>query len=327
MNNKPTPSLDVVVPTCRVTPLLLETVDSAATAMNEAGLEKLVIVVNGGSESQRVCDDLGKWLSATSIPSTVCVETVISHPHRILPLYENWNFAVQHSQADLVHLLHDDDLVSRFYYREIKRLAQDFPDLGLYATAGATFDSNGRHVMFPHRIRGEWAEAAEALAHGNMLLNPSVVIRREAFEPFDTSLQFVGDWKTWFVMALNCGLALSPEVLAFYRIGHSNATLKLHQQGLGIPEVVRIERELCAQLSSVKGVEHHPTGLFAANIAYGSARQFASMGSVKLAFRQLLVASRIRKSFPQQLGVIRTVIQAMIHKADLARDTTRNLHT
>ncbi len=152
----------------------------------------------------------------------------------------NSNACIQACNGEWVHLIGSDD---RLYPEKVSRVqaaieAWKVPDLALVHTDTDTIDAKGtvRPVRKAdrHAPPGPDHAAYRWLFHHNLISNPSIALRREAFLDtggFDPSLP-LEDIDCWLRLSTRYAIARIPEVLASYR-KHPGNSLRQRQKMLG----------------------------------------------------------------------------------------------
>jgi len=152
----------------------------------------------------------------------------------------NSNACIEACHGEWVHLLGSDD---RLYPHKIERIQTkidewNLPDLALVHTDTDSIDAN--NTVLPFRKTGRHApagpdhEAYRWLFHRNLISNPSIALRRDAFlriGGFDPTLP-LEDIDCWLRLSTRYAIARVPEVLASYR-KHSGNSLRQRQKMLG----------------------------------------------------------------------------------------------
>ncbi|MFA7291770.1 MAG: glycosyltransferase [Rhodocyclaceae bacterium] len=152
----------------------------------------------------------------------------------------NSNACIEACSGEWVHLLGSDD---RLYPEKVARIQAaitewNLPTLALVHTDTNTIDSNG--TVQPvrrtdrHAPPGPDPAAYRWLFHHNLISNPSVALRRDAFLAiggFDRTLP-LEDIDCWLRLSTRHAIARVPEVLASYR-KHPGNSLRQRQKMLG----------------------------------------------------------------------------------------------
>jgi hypothetical protein len=282
MTSKLGHNIGVVIPTCGMRPELWETIDSVLQAKSKSGLEEIIICVNAGAKSSEVASAISNRVGS-AVRIVIVSETVQ------LPMFENWNFCISQVKSPYVHLLHDDDKVSPYFYDGIGGLIEEHPQGVLYSSATMAF-GEGYEYHSGFSCNGVWTDATAYLKKRNAFFCPSVIICRAAFSGFETRWNAVGDWKAWHDLACKGPVVCSLEPLAYYRMHQKNATTALERSGENVREV----RELL-ELLQVNSIEKNYR--FAADIGYGAAVRAAAKGDWHTSILQLVLAGNVYWSF------------------------------
>lgn len=192
---------------------------------------------------------------------------------------DNFNECIRRSRGQLVHILHSDDYVLPCFYAEIERLATARPDAALLATRCFYIDEsaviNGVSPRIPELEDGGHFPAS--LYYDTLVQFPAVVIRRSFYEAnggFMSHIVHAADREMWARAISIGGGAISPHVLACYRVSDSNNTANLVRSGENIRDLLRLNEvfgQRYSDFSSARGRQ------FAAYLAFEQARKFALM--------------------------------------------------
>lgn len=152
----------------------------------------------------------------------------------------NSNACIEACRGEWVHLLGSDD---RLYPEKVARIQAAItewvlPDLALVHTDTDTIDATGAPHVSRHKAQqapqGPDRNAYRWLFHRNLISNPSIALRREAFLAiggFDPTLP-LEDIDCWLRLSTRYAIARIPEVLASYR-KHPGNSLRQRQKMLG----------------------------------------------------------------------------------------------
>ncbi len=152
----------------------------------------------------------------------------------------NSNACIEACQGEWVHLLGSDDVLHPEKVARIQaKIAEwNLPDLALVHTDTGTIDATGAPHVSRHKARhaapGPDHAAYRWLFHRNLISNPSIALRREAFLAiggFDPTLP-LEDIDCWLRLSTRYAIACIPEVLANYR-KHPGNSLRQRQKMLG----------------------------------------------------------------------------------------------
>lgn len=169
--------------------------------------------------------------------------TVHHNPTR-LGMVGNWNNCIERARGMWVHLLHDDDFVTAGFYAEHRKAATKYPHVGFAACGATTVQGDTlfpwRTVMNQPGIVPDWRGW---LIFTNLLLAPSVAVRRQAYETvggYHPDLQHAADWEMWMRLASHFALWFDPTVRACYRKHGGSETDRQMRDGSHIADVPRV---------------------------------------------------------------------------------------
>ena len=152
----------------------------------------------------------------------------------------NSNTCIEACSGEWVHLLGSDD---RLYPEKVARIQAaidewNLPDLALVHTDTDTIDADENPHTSRHKARhappGPDHAAYRWLFHRNLISNPSIALRRDAFITsggFDPTLP-LEDIDCWLRLSTRYAIARVPEILASYR-KHPGNSLRQRQKMLG----------------------------------------------------------------------------------------------
>lgn len=157
----------------------------------------------------------------------------------------NWNTCVQRAKGEFIHILHQDDFVADGYYKEIEMLAQQYPEVGLYATRSFFVDSESIIVGVTDRVPEleHPAKATDAFFYQNPIQCAGVTVRRRSYEAlggFEIDLGYVTDCEMWARVTGFHGAVVSAKVKAFYRTGSDTETARALKTAEGVHDVCRL---------------------------------------------------------------------------------------
>jgi hypothetical protein len=223
-----------------------------------------------------------------------------------LGLAGNWNACIAQARGELIHLLHQDDLVLPGFY---ERLAYGFaanPRVGMAFSRYRFIDVHGVETQRSHLERKQAGIVDCWLARITERYRvhcPAVIVRRDVYESvggFRDDLPYALDWEMWVRIAAHYAVWFEPAMLASYRRHPDNASAKLDAQ------------------KATHTDELHAMELFAAHLPEGERAPL-----MKRAYARF-VRSRIRRAqkrlkaeqWPQaqyQLECARVAIERMPH--------------
>ena len=221
------PTWSVMVPAYRPSDFFRETLLSARASLDAAGIDAQVEVVDDASPDMDVEALLRSWAIAG-------IE-VYRRPANG-GLGTCWNTCIERARGELVHILHQDDLVKPEFYARMARAANNNPRAGMIFCRTEFLDIDGSRLDEPEQpteglLEGDWLDR---ISRGQRLQCPSVVMRRDTYRRvggFDPDLRYVVDWEMWVRVAAAYPVAYVPDSLAIYRIHEGAETRQIKSSG------------------------------------------------------------------------------------------------
>jgi hypothetical protein len=208
--------------------LVLGAITSAATAMPE---DSELLVLPNGAEA---CSELRN----ATLPSNARV----LESEQLLSQVDNWNRCLNLSKGDLVHILHDDDVVMPDFYRKILDLHARFPDAALYATGKAPLEVTSPEARDeePILLTGDDA-GAFILADWRFFSGTIVMTRRviDAKGPFREG-SYSLDEEAFLRYATSGGVAFDPAPLYRTRTHEEQVRYKTWRQRDWVESYVKV---------------------------------------------------------------------------------------
>lgn len=286
------PRWSVMIPTLGRSPFLGAALHSVLEQDPGAAAMQIEIVDNGDDHEglQRLVHDLAG--------DRVRIFRQPAH----LPMAENWNTCVLRSRGELVHLLNDDDEVLPGFYDAYSDAGA--PGVALIAGQSVEIDEAGRWigVTAPHQTRGGCVvDARIALAMGNLLRTPAVVVPRATYEAvggFLPGFTHAPDWEMWNRAAAVGPVAWVAPPRALYRIRAGAASASQACRGENIRDGLSVVELLVARLDSQSErdlVRRHARDWLAL-IALQQAKAAAARGDRKAWWANARLAAVLRLS-------------------------------
>ena len=216
------PKWSVMIPTYNCAPFLAETL--AGVLAQAAGSDKMQIeVVDDGStdDPEAVVRTVGKGrVGFFRQPRNV------GHIH-------NFATCLERATGELVHLLHGDDRVEPGFYEKLQSGFDSDPRVGAAFCRHRFIDEAGAELSVSAQeqgVAGPFHNAVERMAQEQIVMTPSIAVRREVYEElggFDDRLICSEDWEMWVRIAAVRPIWYEPEILASYRM-HGNSNTGRH---------------------------------------------------------------------------------------------------
>lgn len=158
-------------------------------------------------------------------------------------LVANFNTCIERSRGELVHILHDDDLVLPGFYRSMEAA------LGADSSLGAAFC---RYIGIDGRDRWRYVSPtlfessckidrpALQLGRRNFIRTPAIVVRRSTYEHiggFDPRISHTADWEMWVRIAAHTEVWYEDLPLALYREHAGSDTSTLARSGENLRQI------------------------------------------------------------------------------------------
>jgi hypothetical protein len=151
----------------------------------------------------------------------------------------------------LIHILHQDDFVANGYYAEIKRLADQYPTVGLYSTRSFYVDNDSIITGVTDRVPDleQPTKRTEAFFYETPIQCAAVTVRRTSYEDlggFRLDMGYVTDCEMWARVVSAHGAIVSPKICAFYRVSNGTETHRALRTTEAIRDICRLN-DLFAQ--------------------------------------------------------------------------------
>lgn len=165
----------------------------------------------------------------------------------------NFNTCLQRARGQLVHLLHEDDMVRPGFYGRLGAAFCERPEIGAAFCRYISMDEQGHwQTIWPleQGERGVLVNWLAKIAAGQRLQPPAMVVRRTVYERlggFDRRIRFYGeDWEMWVRIAAHYPVWYEVEPLALYRVRTASLTDGSMRTGENVQELRRVI-EICQE--------------------------------------------------------------------------------
>lgn len=288
-------NIGVVVPTCGIRDFLWETLDSVFAAKEKCSPGEIIVCVNAGRESHEIAEQIrvkaGDWLQI--LPNSAAER---------IPMAENWNRCVSLISTEYVHLLHDDDKISPYFYDAMAEMMLTNPGGSLYSCACLLF-GNREGIFWGPDAEGLWPTAVQELSRKNGLAAPGVIFSKTAFGCFDARWRQVMDWHAWHSLAQTGPAYHTRHPHAYYRFHQDNTTLSAVADGSNAVEA----RSLINELQTNK---HTTDYSFVVEHCFEYARTSIGTRHYKAAFAQI---NQARLSGAPKFQILKFMIRIVLN--------------
>jgi len=211
------------------------------------------------------------------------------------------NFAtcLERATGELIHLLHGDDGVEPGFYESLQAGFDSDPGIGTAFCRHRFIDQAGAELSISaleQATAGPLPAALERLAQEQIVMTPSIAVRREVYEylgGFDDRLVCSEDWEMWVRIAAARSVWYEPEVLANYRM-HGNSNTGRHYRLAQELKYTRLAMEIFSEYLPAKkagSIMSKARANYAAT-ALANARRLADAGDRRGMYAHLGAAVR-----------------------------------
>ena len=226
----------------------------------------------------------------------------------------NFTTCIRRARGQWVHILHGDDMVRDGFYATLRGGIDRSPDAQAAFCRFITMDAaNGWLESSDHEQDGAglFVDLVGRLAIFNLIVFPSIVVRRTAYEAlggFHPALFHSADWDMWKRIAAHFPVRYEPEPLALYRIHPLSDTSRLMQTGANIDDARHaiaiaehyLPADRAARLSQRARLHH---ALYAIEVAH-ERKQKGDWPAVRAQVRAGLACSRAWPVWAAILGLL-----------------------
>jgi len=299
-------SLEIVIPVTSIRETVWSTLATVRQAAILAGIPRISVMINAGKKGSDMRDQFARRMTEQG-QDPALIDWKFADTDNVLPMFKNWNHCVRQSAKPLVHIMHDDDELSPYFYMEIERMVALKPDAALYATGFQTFGAASSCSTYWNET-GHLKDARDLLLRFCLFSAPGVVIRKDQFEGFDEDALFLGDWRGWFRTALKHDVVVSREKLIYYRQHAENATKSFWNKGANIRDAMECEIRNCREYEIYTGEKTSPSFTYASMHGYWGALGALKQRDYVTVFHQAFGALRAKFSLKIAAKIASAVI-------------------
>jgi glycosyltransferase involved in cell wall biosynthesis len=232
----------------------------------------------------------------------------------------NFNTCIERSVGQIVHILHDDDMVLPGFYDVLQAAFAQEPTIGAAFCRHIYIDEEEHHLFLSaleSTTAGVVTNCLERIAVSCMIQTPAIVVRRSVYEAlggFHPELFHAGDWDMWKRIATHYPVWYEPQSLACYREHSSSHTSSLIRSGANIANARKsIEMSQLYLPNTIAGELTSKARDVYALYAFETACRQLAKSDVIAAIAQAREAFKCSPSFK----VIRQIIPFLIRAASL----------
>ena len=156
---------------------------------------------------------------------------------RNLGLAANWNTCIQRSRGLWVHIMHQDDKLREGFYDHLRGPCERDQRLAAAFCRSASIDEVG-NIQWMQEVGRETSGIMTNFiareAANNLIISPSIVIRRAVYEEiggYHTGMPYCTDWDMYKRVAVYGHVWYETRCLAYWRQHAASATAKLKSAG------------------------------------------------------------------------------------------------
>jgi glycosyltransferase involved in cell wall biosynthesis len=232
------PSISVMIPVYEPKPFLLATLSSVLNQYDDFpdGVME-VVLVDDGSPSV----DVARLISTVEKADYI---RVVRYEENV-GLARNWNRAIELARGELVHILHQDDLVLPGFYKRLHTALVSHPEVGMAFCRHAIINAEDATERVSRRER--WTSGVlhhwlARIAVRVRLQCPSAIVRKSTYDKvglFREDLIHALDWEMWVRIACHFPVWYETKMLALFRRHSQNETARLATLGAHEPDVLK----------------------------------------------------------------------------------------
>lgn len=222
------PRWSVMIPTYNPSAQYLAQTLQSVLAQRGAGTNMEVVVIDDASPDVYT-PALVRSIAGDSVRCEVTGQN--------LGLAANWNRCIARARGELIHILHQDDLVRPGFYPAVEKTYRNNTNVGMIFCRHEFIDAAGISVGLSDLEKADGGvvpDWLEKIASRQRLQCPSVVVPKRVYSaigPFRDDLLYIIDWEMWIRIAARFEVAYIPDVLAAYRVHGGSETSRLAKSG------------------------------------------------------------------------------------------------
>lgn len=151
----------------------------------------------------------------------------------------NFTECLRRAKGELIHLLHQDDIVNEGFYSAFEKIFEKYKDAGAVYCRQSYIDENGSVMFYSEpdlTETGILEDAVVKLAEKQRVQYCAMAVRRRVYEDVGGFIaKNIGceDWEMWVRIASKYKIVYEPEALASYRV-HNLTSMTLREMRTGL---------------------------------------------------------------------------------------------
>lgn len=154
-----------------------------------------------------------------------------------------WNSCIEKSRGELIHILHQDDVLLDGFYIKAEECFQQNPDVGMYYNRIIFITENGTWKTFSKlelTEPGVLGDFVFSLIHSDIQC-PGVVVKKEAYNTvgnFNEKLMYALDHEMWARISTKFDIWFDPQPKACFRVHTSSASNSFESKAVRLQDVL-----------------------------------------------------------------------------------------
>jgi len=225
--------ITTVIPVCSRLEYFEDAVKSAVNAASDLEWVEIIIIDNSNNLKSEQIQIIAKRYPQVRYLKSDCYRTMFS----------NWNYCIEKSKGEYVHILHDDDLIAPKFYKEFEYNEKKLPGVNFFIRS-FLIDSEGEIDSLSDRIK-DWEKVSEdptPILYNNKIYAPGAILNKLfiiANGGFRDTFEHSADWDMWLRCAIKGKVYFINKPLTFYRITNSSTTINNMKSGAAFRDVIR----------------------------------------------------------------------------------------
>lgn len=319
------PVISVMIPTYEPGELLLLTLRSVLDQLDDPERFQIAIV-----------DDASPTVDVEALIAPLRQQYSIEvYRHTAnLCLAGNWNRAISLARGELIHLLHQDDLVLPGFYTRLRQAFTAHPSIGMAFCRHTFINEQGEIEKISRKERmtaGILPNWLRRITKRTRMQCPAVMVRKSVYMQlggYRNDLVYALDWEMWVRIALHYPVWFEPARLACYRRHIHSESERLAASGLQGVDLIRAIDSFRVALASLGKERYAAAGyLHVARTSLRRARKALLLGDVSAAEPALeLVSCALIRAMGMQLTFLgRQRLVVLRHQLKRHQERTASL--
>lgn len=315
----PRPLVSVVVPVYEPDHFLVDTLRSVLAAGMSRD-EMQIAIVDDASPTR----DVAELVAQVGEPNRF----ELHRADRNRGLAGNWNYCLEVSRGQIVHVLHQDDTIAPDFYRRMLPAFAKQSRIGMAFCRHAFVNERNLTERVSHREKlfaGTLKNWLPKIAEWQRIQCPAALVRRDVYEQlggYRRDLHYALDWEMWVRIAAQFPVWYEPRVLAYYRRHARSETNRLRRVSKLDTDVIKAIETFADSLPASQRNELASRAYAAfANRALRQLRDAGVRGSKERLKPVRIAVERVTHS-PRSMRKLRMDLREVERLAQVGRDSS-----